>query len=201
MIIPVAIILLFVSTSLGAQRSHHYSIDYSLGLSSTNIGPQTFKDAIASSVFAKIEFPTTKSLRYTIGAGYHQSQFIFYDHTGNQPFRDEERHYYIKSLVIPAGAKFYFRSFSIHPEVGAAFNFNILYKSYIIDADGMRVDRLNPVTLIKDQFDINFSGWLALGYEFNLSELIVLTGVRTYYIFVPGFLDTFGMELLVGFKI
>ena len=198
------IILFFLfSNSIFAQSDHiQYSIEYCLSRTANtdNIGGN-FEPALGTSILARVGLGRKQNLKYTIGLGYLESHIIFRDITGMQSYRDEERYYYIKHFIIPAGIKFILGSFYIHPEIGGSYNYSIKSKSYLVDSEMNRLDGIYSEYKSSNPFEINFTSLLTLGYEFKIGSIVMISGVSGYLALNPDFLNTYGIGLLIGLRI
>jgi hypothetical protein len=112
-----------------------------------------------------------------------------------------EQHINVDFVAIPAGIKFKFGSFYIHPEIAATYNYRLTINSYLLDSE------MNPLDEPYDQyksdraFEVLFASLMSMGYEVNVGSLTFLTGLKGYFAFNNNYVNTFGAGLMVGLKI
>jgi hypothetical protein len=179
-----------------------YSIEYSLSQTTNidNVGGK-FEPELASALFARVELARKKSSRFTAGVGFLQTRILDRDYSGNQPFKDEERHYQFDYLLVPVGIKFNFGPFYIHPEIGAGYNYQFKIKTYHVDSEMNVINGPFIKDKTPEKFEIRFSTLMSLGYEINVGTVAILTGVKGYIFFEPDFITTYGIGLMMGVKI
>ena len=193
---------LLITFSLYSQSDRtRWSIEYSLNQTANidNVGGN-FEPELASSLFGRAELPRKKSSRFTVGVGILQTRVIYRDYSGNQPFKDEERHYQFDYLLIPVGIKFNFGKFYVHPEIGAGYNYQFKIKTYHVDSEINVVDGPFIEDMTPEKFEIRFSTLMSMGYEIKVGTITVLTGVKGFIFFEPDFITTYGIGLMVGVK-
>jgi len=197
------ILVFLFSNSIYAQSNRvHYTLDYSLSRSAeAETDYDSFEPSLGHSIFARAELGKKQHVKYTVGLGYLQSNIIFRDYSFMVNYKDEERHYFTNYFVIPAGIKFAFGSFYIHPEIGGSYNFSIHTKSYLTDPEMNRLDGIYSESHLPRSFKINFTSLLTLGYEFKIGSITMLSGINGYLALNPRFINTYGIGLLVGVKI
>lgn len=197
------LLFLFVACILFAQTERtRYTLAYSLHLSdAAGSGPGSYFDpALAQSVFVIAELSSKRSSRFTIGAGFLQSR-LHHSDRHYPTYENIEQHININYVAIPAGIKFRYGSFYVHPEVAANFNYRNTTKFYFLDSE------MNPLDEPYDQYtrnppiEVHFASLMSMGYEIKAGSITFLTGVKGYFAFTNSYVNTFGAGLMVGIKI
>ncbi len=190
------------STLFSQADRTRYTLAYSLHLSdAAGSGPGRYFDpALAQSVFVTAELSTKRSSRFTIGAGFLQSRMKHSDLHHNT-YENIEQHINVDFVSIPAGIKFRFGSFYIHPELAVTYNYRLTINSYFLDSE------MNPLHESYDQFksdrsfEVLFASLMSLGHEIKVGTITVMTGVKGYFAFNNNYVNTFGVGLMAGVKI
>lgn len=138
----------------------------------------------SGNIFIKGDYTIMKNMDITLGAGYLVTKEMDKLPFGLLPDTDLTEIYSTHEyFVIPAGIKYHFGSFYIHPELGLAFQERHLIEniSYTINQNSTQISGTIFESQLTTYNRITIPVFLTIGNEIDLGKIKLLLGIKSYY--------------------